>query len=350
MNGVSPPETRRRRTAYLLLVVALSAVLFAVAFAKRERLLHLLFPSRAAGSPTQGEADEESRARRMTSDLRGYVVWSSNRFGNHDILMMSFPDWAVTRLTNHPHAEYFPRVSPDGKWVLFARAQRPNVSQRNPESWDIFAVNVATGAESQIAQNGNAATWSEDGKHVYFQRNTWSFIRREIAAGTETVLYRAGVKPVPSGVELQTPCYSTVRSAMAVTYRRAARATVVVDADGNEITVGKGCQLAWSPDSSFLYWVDHGGLMENRIYRFDWKQKVVEPWLDLPAPYSHEYFPKLSSDGDYMILGASSGGHEHDLADYEIFLWRVGTRSEHAVRLTYHTGNDNWPDIFLAKP
>jgi len=48
-----------------------------------------------------------------------------------------------------------------------------------------------------------------------------------------------------------------------------------------------------------------------------------------------------------MVLGASAEGHEHDRADYEIFLWRVDTPPETAVRLTFHTGNDNWPDLFL---
>ncbi len=36
-------------------------------------------------------------------------------------------------------------------------------------------------------------------------------------------------------------------------------------------------------------------------------------------------------------------------ADYEIFLWQVGTPAETASRLTYHTGNDNWPDVYLTK-
>jgi hypothetical protein len=108
-----------------------------------------------------------------------------------------------------------------------------------------------------------------------------------------------------------------------------------------------GCQLAWSPDASFLYWIDHGGLKENLLMRRDLATGEQRPWLDLPEPFSHEYFPRMSRDGRYLVLGASTGGHEHDLADYEIFLWRIGTPAREAVRLTYHSGNDNWPDIYL---
>ena len=72
-------------------------------------------------------------------------------------------------------------------------------------------------------------------------------------------------------------------------------------------------------------------------------------WLDMPGEYSHEYFPKLSNSEDYLVFGSSTGDHEHDSADYEIFIWQVGTPVQSASRLTFHTGNDNWPDIFINK-
>jgi hypothetical protein len=48
-----------------------------------------------------------------------------------------------------------------------------------------------------------------------------------------------------------------------------------------------------------------------------------------------------------MVWGVTQRGHDHDIADYEIYLWRVGDKPEGAVRLTYHSGNDRWPDIFI---
>jgi hypothetical protein len=48
------------------------------------------------------------------------------------------------------------------------------------------------------------------------------------------------------------------------------------------------------------------------------------------------------------VLAATQRGHDHDIADYEIYLWEVGTPADTAVRLTYHSGNDRWPDIFRA--
>ena len=72
----------------------------------------------------------------------GFVVWSSNRFGNHDILKMDLPQRNITRLTTHPHTEYFPRISPDGRFIVFSRSQKPWVSQRNQELWDVILLDI----------------------------------------------------------------------------------------------------------------------------------------------------------------------------------------------------------------
>ena len=69
--------------------------------------------------------------------------------------------------------------------------------------------------------------------------------------------------------------------------------------------------------------------------------------LDAPGEWSHEYFPRVSNDGALLAYGASQGGHEHDVADYEIFLWRIGTAPEAAARVSFHTGNDQWPDVWV---
>ena len=48
-----------------------------------------------------------------------------------------------------------------------------------------------------------------------------------------------------------------------------------------------------------------------------------------------------------MVWGAAAEGHEHDRADYEIFIWEVGTPWDTAERLTFYSGNDQWPDIYV---
>ena len=306
----------------------------------------------ALEAPARGEAIAMDRATRhvladAVTGLRGFVVWSSNRFGNHDILRCDLPDLTIRRLTTHSHVDTFPRISPDGTQVVFARSREPWVSQRNPLPWSIYRLNMETGEELLVSDNGNTPTWSEDGRSVYFQRDGGAFVAHDLATGQETLVFTSGQGQIPPSVDLQTPSFSERRQAMAVTFRGAKRATVVAPRDGVPRFAGGGCQIAWSPDASFLTVVDDGGRMKNAVYRVDPDTLTRSLWLDLPGAYSHEYFPRISNDSRALVLGACAQGHEHDTADYEIFLWMIGTPAETAVRLTYHTGNDCWPDLFL---
>jgi hypothetical protein len=344
----TPAAPARRRPAALsaavLLAVAIAAALFAAWQWRGLRKLGALAPP-GKGEAVALPAGEEASARERRRGLRGTLVWSSNRHGQHEILAMSLPDGDVRRLTSNPHADTFPRLSPDGRRVVFCRSQVEWVSQRDPRPWDVYVVEADGRNERLVARNGNQPGWSRDGRRVRFQRDGSAFVERDLETGAETVLFESGRAPVPDGVQLQTPDYDEAGGRLAVTYRGSRRATVIVGPGATETPVGGGCQLVWSPDAAFALYVDRGGKMKNCIWRFDPASGAREAWLDLPEPYSHEYFPRLSNDGRWMVLGACAEGHEHDTADYEIFLWRVGAPPEEAVRLTWHTGNDGWPDL-----
>ncbi|GMR05951.1 MAG: hypothetical protein BMS9Abin25_0530 [Gammaproteobacteria bacterium] len=277
----------------------------------------------------------------------GFIVWSSNRFGNHDILKMDLPGREITRLTTNPYTEYFPRISPDGRYVVFSRSQKPWVSQRNQELWDVILLDLKTGKERELAKNANTPTWSIDGKKVYFQRNVMNLAEIDIETGKERILFTSGNGDVKKSAGLQTPVFNAQNNKMAVTLRYGQHMIAIVDMTGKLKEISDGCQLTWSKDGSYLYYVDYGGKMKNAFYLYDPEADKSSLWLDIPGEFSHEYFPKLSNDEKYLVYGASKGGHEHDSADYEIFLWQVGAPAESAVRMTFHTGNDNWPDVYL---
>ena len=138
--------------------------------------------------------------------LDGFLVWSSNRSGNHDIWLRSFPDGQSRRVTTHPHTEYYPRISPDGSRIVFARSHQPWVSQRNVYAWDVIMLDLESGKEQLLAKNGNVPTWSADGKTVYFQRNANQVVAVGIRDGKERIVYQSGSNvSVPPKTELQTP-------------------------------------------------------------------------------------------------------------------------------------------------
>lgn len=281
----------------------------------------------------------------------GFLVWSSNRSGNHDIFKMTLPDKRITRLTDHPHAEYFPRISPDGRYIVFSRARKPKVSQRNHRPWDVILLDLDTGEQRLLAAHGNTPTWSPDGRRVFFQRQATEFVEHDLRTGRESIVFKSGTGQVNKGAGLQTPHSSPDGRRLAVTLRGAQHLTGIVDAAGTITMVSDGCQLTWTRRGDALYYVDYGGRMKNAFYAYDPARGKSRKWLDVPGEFSHEYFPKLSNDERYLAFGASRSvkDHEHDRADYEIFLWQIGTPPESIARLTFHRANDAWPDVYLNR-
>lgn len=299
-----------------------------------------------AGREVRVAPDEIMAVQALAVSVTGSVVWSSNRTDNHDIWMMSLPDLAIRPLTTNSHAEFYPRFSPDGRRLAFSRSLSPWVSQRNNRDWSVWMLDLESGVETLVATNARTATWSGPDTLVY-QLHETRVVEQDLVSGKVQDLVEAGEGGVPGGVVMETPSYSRARGQVAVTFRGAQRMTALVDMEGQVRKVGGGCQLFWSPDNSFLYFADHGGRMKNAFFNIDPVTLEKTLWFDDPGEFSHEYFPKISNDGRWLVYGACAEGHEHDTADYEIFLWRIGDDPEKRVRLTHHTGNDNWPDIFV---
>lgn len=299
------------------------------------------------GRTVQADEWDLSKAGQLVKGRVGFIVWSSNRSGNHELYQMALPGFTVRQLTRNDHVDYFPRISADGKRLVFARSQPRWVSVRNERPWDVFILDLESGRESLLAKDANMPAWSGP-DCVVFQRGENQAIERDLKVGKETVIVAAGASGVPDAESLSTPSYWREAGQTAITIRGGARMTAVAGPGEAFLKVGGGCQVTWSPDHSFLYYTDDGGRMENAFFTFDPRSGARKMLLDLPGELSHEYFPKLSSDGSFLVFAASAGEHEHDTADYEMFLWKVGTAPAEAVRMTHHTGNDFWPDIYVV--
>ena len=290
--------------------------------------------------------------------VNGFVVWSSNRNGNHDILRMDLPSREITSITNHPHAEFYPRVSPDGKRISFSRSQQPWVSQRNWEAWDLYVRDLSSGEEQLIAENANFANWSGENEITYLQ-NGHTFIKKGLSSSAkEEIIYQSGLNnAIPVGSKISTPDYNPATGEVVFTGRQSELGmnsgfwgTAVYNDDDTHTGLNNGCQLFFSTDGSYLYQVAKGGKFDkegNQFLRIDSETYEAQTMVDLNDDYSHIYFPKDSNEGSYLVLGASAGGHEHDTADYELFLWKIGSNPNYATRLTFHSGNDNWPDVYI---
>jgi uncharacterized membrane protein YbhN (UPF0104 family) len=283
--------------------------------------------------------------------IKGSIAWSSNREGRHRIFVMDVPSGKVRRVTKSDFTDTYPRFSPDGRRIAFSRSHMPYVSQRDQLKWDTWVVDLQTGRETLVATNAFTAVWDANGESLIYVRDGVKLVKQKAEPDAEEfILYSSGSGTIPAGNQFQTPNIGMGGRGIAFTLRGSANGVYrIVDGEA-PVRMSDGCEIAWQGITSpALLWVGHPGRQKNTIFQQNTDSKKPKTLLDVEGDYSHEYFPKVSDDGEWLVFGASTGGHEHDQADYEIFLWKIGTPQSEIVRITWHTGNDCWPDIYLEK-
>ena len=323
-------------------------------------------PTGAAVDPT---ADEQKALNALKGKLEGAIVWATSRANSHhDIWIMNADGTNPRALTQGDNVDWFPRISPDGSTVLFNRSKGgwvPENDANYPEKWDLWMVDISGENARKVVDNATWGTWRPDGKSIVFSRAGKVFTM-DLASKAEKMILNGEAAFKKSGVILQEPNMSPDGKHLAITLRGSMRETGVWDLSKNSWTKsGDGCQIDWNFDGSKLYRVNptgNGGTAApSEILWFSAKDgKQIEKvgffgipknvkLMDLPGRRSHEYFPRLSPDGKWLVWGATDKGHDHDMFDYELYIWKIGEPVETATRITYHTGNDRWPDIWFGK-
>ncbi|HAK56205.1 MAG TPA: hypothetical protein DCP38_12100 [Acidobacteria bacterium] len=317
--------------------------------------IHALALALLTGVSATGSADvqevltvaEVDAVRQIGARIDGRLVWSSNRGGNHDLYLVDLASGDTRQLTDHPSVDFFSRFSPDGRQISFLRSRRPYVSFRERTGWDLYIMDADGGRQRRLARRAYHATWIPDGSGLVFERRGRIF-RYDLATGEETLLH-GGQDALIKG-RLEEPEMLT-DSLMSVAVRRVRRETVgILDLDAGVYTpmsTDSDCQITWMPGQRHVVWIAGQGLGGTRVEHRRLDDAAPEVLIDLPSEYSHEYFPRVTGNGEWLIWGAAAEGHEHDLADYELFVWKIGEPWDSALRLTHSPANDQWPDLWV---
>jgi hypothetical protein len=310
------------------------------------------------GKPARITDEDKAAMAELGKSLKAQIVWSSSRLsGKHDIFIINSDGGERKPLTKSNNVDWFPRFSPDGRQVLFVRSKMPWTSEAGAHShkrWDLFVINVDGTGEKKVVKDACWGNWIDGGKSILFARNDKVY-KVDLASGEEKLLLDSAV-PL-RGAILQQPEFSPDGKCMSITLRGRRRETGIWNFEKKEWTkVGGGCQIAWFPGGGRIYWMNPTGNGGSEVLSTEVKDGApvkARPkhaelrWVDLPGRRSHEYFPKVSADGKWLVWCATIYGHDHDIYDYEVFCWRIGEPIEKAVRLTFHSGNDRWPDIHV---
>jgi len=340
-----PVPSRRglRRTVAVACLVAVPLAAFAA-----PRFLNRWFP------PDSGEAvadEREAEAFRKAGEMVGrpaLLIWSSNRDGDHDQYALELPEGRMEALTRDPSVDFYGRFSPDGRQILFLRSREKWVSFRDPDRWDALVMNSDGRRQRVLVETAYHPSWWPDGESIIFHRNR-RLIRYHLKTERESIL--ADGRNEPFKGRFETPRVAPDGKRIALTLRGSWRGVGIWRPGSDTIRKldrADGCQLCWNADGSELIWVAGGGRKKNRFLHVEADGGETSELLDLPGAYSHEYFPRVSNDNRFLVFSASAKGHEHDRADYEIFIWEIGRPVDSVLRLTYHTGNDQWPDLWIT--
>jgi hypothetical protein len=316
------------------------------------------------GSPVSPTDVEKAALAALKGKVKGSIVWSTSRSNSrHDLWIVNADGTGERQLTKGDNVDWFPRISPDGATVLFARSKFGWEAEADADvfdKWDLYAIGIDGANEKLVVENADWGTWRPGGDSIVFARGPNVFIRA-LAGGTEREIFDAD-QSIKKGTNAQQPSLSPDGTLLAVTLRGSKRDCGIWNPVKKEwISYGGGCQISWFPDGKRVVRMNEGmgnGSTEVLAFHVDADGKPVEKislndkvrFMDLPGRRSHEYFPKIDQFGQWMVWAATQFGHEHDIADYELYIWNiVSDKNKGPVRLTFHTGNDRWPDIFTGE-
>ncbi len=317
------------------------------------------------GSATKAEPAEQKALDAFKGKVKGKIVWSSSRANSkHDIWIMNADGTEQKPLTTGGHLDWFPRFSPDGQKVIFTRSKMGWVPEMQAEffdKWDVWTVNVDGTGETKVASDAVWGTWRPSGDSIVFARGPKVFIKK-LGEESDKELFDADVV-IKKGAVAQQPELSPSGKFLAMTVRGTVRKTAIYNVEKKILNgMGGGCEITFVPGEKKALRMNEGhgnGGTEVLQIELDADGKAIGnvealaipkemKFMDLPGRRSHEYFPHLNKTGEYMVWGASRGDHEHDVSDYDIYIWKLGTNADKDfVRLTFHSGNDRWPDLFL---
>jgi hypothetical protein len=246
---------------------------------------------------------------RADSLPEGYLVWSKGNAddaGSRKIHRLTLPGKTDERvLTGGEDVE--PQISPDGRWVAYAKAKFPGGSDyHDPKLWRVYLVSIHGAGEGRreikIDDEGAWPTWSKSGA-LYFNQ----------ADGTHTRLVR---------VELDDRGRIT----------RSARALETRAAFGS---FGEINELAIAPDESWVAARTRGNAIQNGVRAF-----TLAPPGDVLLARAGDVgcMPRVSPNGSFAVIaGATQGirwGHGPQVAGRQEDQLLIPIRSP--AHLAYH--------------
>jgi len=287
-----------------------------------------------------------------------WVTWASNREGGrHEIYLMETSKKEITKLTSRGGQK--PRWAPDGRWIAYYDDTDHETRIVRPD-----------GSGDRVACEGQIRYWLHDNRGFICRRvDGFYLVNPEDGDATPSKLvYRkSDFTQLVGNVFDTTGATHDGRYVVAVTdqYRNGFTGTngafkadwtaVAFDMQHRDkiYVIGPGCQPTTPPTGNWVYHVQRGTATSPDLLKLDIRDLKDRGSYSVEmshknSDWGHEYFPSVSNDNEWMIYGASTGCHDFDTCDYELFLHPLGAGSTARERLTFNKANDRWPAIHVV--
>ncbi len=291
---------------------------------------------------------------------QGWVIWQSTRQdGRLEIYLGNVDGSTPTRLTHE--GGMYPLWSPDGRWISFsdevgsvARLMRRDGSEKKeifsgkPHFWlhdnsglvceaddNFYLVDPDTGDSRLLFQRSHFPQFTGHSFLVWPGSTAITHDNRYLVTGTD--LYRYG--------------YTGENGSFTAGF-----AAAIVDLQQPDRTFffGSGCGPVTPPSGSLVYHVCGECPTSPDIYRMDLadlhtRSSYAPEKADEDPNWGHEYTPRISKDGQWVVYQASNGCHASFTCDYEIFIHRLGASVTERTRVTQEPTFDGHPDLYVGE-
>ena len=289
------------------------------------------------------------------------VAFQAYKGGTFHIWSMKPDGSSVTQLTTGHGDEREPRVSPDGKKIVFSSDRAfANAADRKATvegSYDIWQLDLASGSLTQITKDATdefEPTWSPDGTKIAYVSGTGATgttIRAVDAGGTSTVLVTA-----PTGFRLNSPSYSPDGTKIAYLQFASNKSQLMVSPVGGGAAVRVGTSndvfpfpVNWIDGDRVLYTAD-GGIFVTTLSSGSTAEVPFQADFKLDrTPYARKPFdfdpngpqqvkgivsPALSPDGNHVLFQALN----------QLYVMRIGGKPTAITSDSYAKMDPAWVD------
>ncbi len=340
------------------------------------------------------EADRRAM-KQLAAGRKGYVVWESRRptgtpNRKYRIWKRNLDGTGLAMISGSAaedgYAHLAPRISPDGRRVVFAGKSWNSTRDKNVRTlyngeyvvspYDAWIVEIdprtlKAGHPRELKElRGRVGGAGED--HVFEWRDNRTLLVNlpaeqgifafDVAAGKIgrklAHIGRRELQLSPSGK------YFICAQGGGAAYGE------VVAQPGEAAKVGamkklRGCQVSISCRDDWLFWMQRASVV-GRVDLSTGRRSTVRLKPLLPRGHNYIYFPALSRDRSLLALGGGDM-HSHGYGDYEIFLIQLnpatgkpigkGVRYSFNDRKRYRGKSregghalDRWPDVWVSNP